>query len=183
MRYLFGFMCVLALSIMGCGETTGTGGSGGDAGSGGTGGECLETEFDNICPGVCFEGVCIPAECEGLEEGTECFWGNIVVGGGGRGFCEGGTCTPAVEDCADEEVFTACTIDDEEGHCWLEQCATFDCSGLEDGTYCEFAVLGDGSKGVCEAGECTKPQDCTGLVDGWDCNGGICEGGECVAPP
>jgi hypothetical protein len=26
MRYLFGFICVLALGVMGCGETAGTGG-------------------------------------------------------------------------------------------------------------------------------------------------------------
>ena len=34
MRYLFGFMCVLALGVMGCSETAATGGSGGTAGSG-----------------------------------------------------------------------------------------------------------------------------------------------------
>jgi hypothetical protein len=39
MRYLFGFMCVLALGVMGCGETTGTGGSGGEGGVGGVGGD------------------------------------------------------------------------------------------------------------------------------------------------
>jgi polyhydroxybutyrate depolymerase len=41
MRYLFGFMCVLALGVMplvGCSETSGEGGSGGTAGSGGAGG-------------------------------------------------------------------------------------------------------------------------------------------------
>ncbi|MBW2375703.1 MAG: hypothetical protein JRF55_06850 [Deltaproteobacteria bacterium] len=41
MRYLFGFMCVLALGVMpmlGCSETTGDGGVGGSAGTGGTGG-------------------------------------------------------------------------------------------------------------------------------------------------
>ncbi|MBW2379539.1 MAG: hypothetical protein JRG70_08295 [Deltaproteobacteria bacterium] len=41
MRYLVGFMCVLALGVMpvvGCGETEGTGGSGGSAGIGGVGG-------------------------------------------------------------------------------------------------------------------------------------------------
>ncbi|MGB5502966.1 MAG: CHRD domain-containing protein [Polyangiales bacterium] len=38
MRYLFGFMCVLALGVMGCSETAGTGGSGGDGGQGGTAG-------------------------------------------------------------------------------------------------------------------------------------------------
>ncbi len=31
-RYLFGFMCVLALGLMGCGERSGTGGNGGDGG-------------------------------------------------------------------------------------------------------------------------------------------------------
>jgi hypothetical protein len=49
MRYLFGFMCVLALSVVGCGETTGTGGGGGgDAGSGGT---CGVGEPDPWQPG------------------------------------------------------------------------------------------------------------------------------------
>ena len=38
MRYLVGFMCVLALGTMGCGETSGTGGSGGTGGAGGDGG-------------------------------------------------------------------------------------------------------------------------------------------------
>ena len=38
MRILFTFMCVLALSVMGCSDTTGDGGSGGMAGSGGSGG-------------------------------------------------------------------------------------------------------------------------------------------------
>jgi len=38
MRYLFTFMCVLALGLMGCSETSGDDGSGGAAGSGGTGG-------------------------------------------------------------------------------------------------------------------------------------------------
>jgi hypothetical protein len=37
MRYLFGFICVLALGVMGCGETTGAGGDGGSAGTGGGG--------------------------------------------------------------------------------------------------------------------------------------------------
>jgi hypothetical protein len=36
MRYLFGFICLLGLGVMGCSETAGTGGSGGDGGSSGT---------------------------------------------------------------------------------------------------------------------------------------------------
>ena len=41
MRCLFGFICVLALGVIGCSETAGTGGSsgvGGDGGSAGMGG-------------------------------------------------------------------------------------------------------------------------------------------------
>ena len=38
MRYLFAFISVLALGVLGCGETAGTGGSGGTAGTGGSGG-------------------------------------------------------------------------------------------------------------------------------------------------
>ena len=37
-RYLVGFMCVLALGVMGCGDSEGTGGSGGAGGDGGSGG-------------------------------------------------------------------------------------------------------------------------------------------------
>jgi len=39
MRYLPGLMCVLALGLVGCGDTTGSGGSGGTAGSGGIAGQ------------------------------------------------------------------------------------------------------------------------------------------------
>jgi len=38
MRYIYGFICVMALGVMGCSETAGTGGSGGAAGTGGNGG-------------------------------------------------------------------------------------------------------------------------------------------------
>jgi hypothetical protein len=37
MRYLVGFICVLALGVVGCGETTGTRASGGTGGTGGVG--------------------------------------------------------------------------------------------------------------------------------------------------
>ena len=36
MRYLVGLILVLALGVIGCSETTGTGGSGGTAGDGGS---------------------------------------------------------------------------------------------------------------------------------------------------
>lgn len=38
MRYLVGFICLLALGVMGCSETTGDGGSGGTSGTGGSDG-------------------------------------------------------------------------------------------------------------------------------------------------
>jgi hypothetical protein len=40
---------MLALGVMGCGETTGTGGSGGDGGQGGVGGGTVAC-VDNVCP-------------------------------------------------------------------------------------------------------------------------------------
>jgi hypothetical protein len=122
------------------------------------------------------------ASCLGLMFGCSLDGGWTADAPSGTGGVGGGVVT----DCTGEETFTPCTYDGGDAWCWLEQCAAFDCSGLEDGTYCEFAVLGDGTKGVCEAGECTKPEDCTGLADGVNCAGedfGFCEGGECVAPP
>jgi hypothetical protein len=67
MRYLVGFVFVLALGVMGCSETSGEGGSGGDGGSGGTAGDggsggavsCM----DSVCP--CTEGGIRAAIAEG----------------------------------------------------------------------------------------------------------------------
>ena len=81
MRYLFTFMCVLALGLMGCSETTGTGGSGGS----------------DLCEGVmceddsneCTENVCNPADgtCGvAVENGTAC----------SSGACLDATCTSLV---------------------------------------------------------------------------------------
>ena len=100
----------------------------------------------------------------------------------------GWTATPVETDCTgiDNNSNTECRSDGMVGVCWFDLCVTDECSGLEDGIYCVNTVLGDGWTGVCEAGECTKPEDCTGLADGVNCAGedfGFCEGGECVAPP
>ncbi len=94
MRYLFGFMCVCALGLMplvGCSETSGTGGSGGTALCEGDddcddGNECTD---DTCSAGVC-EFVAVPDrtgpdEPGGLPgEGTTC--------GSYAGTCEGGSC-------------------------------------------------------------------------------------------
>jgi len=60
-RYFFGLMCMLALSLIGCSETAGTGGSGGTAGSGGSGGTdgCESAVNGTACSGgACLDGVC-----------------------------------------------------------------------------------------------------------------------------
>jgi len=118
MRYLFGFMCVLALGVMpmvGCGETEGTGGSGGSAasggsagtggmGGGGTGGAGGMggggTGGTDLCEGIecddgneCTDDVCVPADgCEytPVEGGTVC--------GGDAGTCQQGSCRVACDE-------------------------------------------------------------------------------------
>jgi len=102
------------------------------------------------------------------------------------GVCSDGSCVLPVEDCTGEDNQTACRSDGVVGSCFADLCTTAGCSGVEDGTYCVNPVFGDGFLGVCEAGECTKPEDCTGIADGVACtggDGGSCEGGECVTPP
>ena len=273
MRYLFGFLCVCALGLMGCGETTGAGGSGGSAGDGGAGGSAPiksglwlggnpasntdGTPFDTgwaICFHVNEDGTALTPspDCviDGLDDEVTLFevsWKDDVgrdrfdeaCGATGAGAedngnatdtvpiednafefsthgavrvvgsfegdtatgtamyadlgatCElvgGWTATPAETDCTgiDNNSNTECRSDRMVGVCWFDLCVTDECSGLEDGIYCVYGVLGDGWTGVCEAGECTKPEDCTGLADGVNCAGedfGFCEGGECVAPP
>jgi hypothetical protein len=112
MRILFTFMCMLALGLMGCGETAGTGGSGGTAGEGGMGGggtggsggiggdggtggmpECENAE-DCDDQNECTDDVCNPSSnsCENapVQDGSPCggetYWGNP------RGGCYGGSC-------------------------------------------------------------------------------------------
>jgi hypothetical protein len=74
MRHLFGFMCVCALGVMGCSETSGEGGSGGDGGSGGAV-SCM----DSVCP--CTEGGIRAAIAEGGGPFTfDCDGPTTVVG-------------------------------------------------------------------------------------------------------
>jgi hypothetical protein len=103
MRYLFGFMCVLALGVMGCGETSGAGGSGGDGGTGGTGGSdlCLfVTCTDNDCrsDGVCdaSDGMC---DYTLMADGTAC----------AGGMCQAGVCelTGTVLPCTEQGIRNA----------------------------------------------------------------------------
>jgi hypothetical protein len=59
MRYLFGFMCVLALGVMGCGQGLGPMGGAGGGGDGGTGGSeaCADWAGDWALSSVSCDGV------------------------------------------------------------------------------------------------------------------------------
>jgi hypothetical protein len=181
---------------MGCSETAGTGGSGGDGGQGGVGGgvatDCTGDENGTPCQpegefsASCWGEVCLAQDCGSDEFGIPCMYENPSTDDIEPGICSDGGCVLPVEDCTGEDNFTECRSDGMVGYCVRDLCVTFECSGLEDGTLCEIAVLGDGRLGVCEAGQCTIPEDCTGLPDGLSCtseDGIICEGGECVAIP
>jgi hypothetical protein len=137
MRYLFGFMCVLALvavPVGGCSETAGTGGSGGVAGDGGTGGDggsggsggiggnggiggMPECEAAEDCGdgNECTRDLCDAGSgsCEnnpvpdGSQCGGETYWGNP------RGGCYGGLCNfrPASVAVGAKEVVFDWTTD------------------------------------------------------------------------
>ena len=71
MRYLLGFMCVLALGAMGCGETSGTGGTGGSAGMGGEGGWGITyLKASNTDPFDLFGTVSLSADGQTLAVGA-----------------------------------------------------------------------------------------------------------------
>jgi predicted outer membrane repeat protein len=97
-------MCVLALGVMGCGETTGTGGSGGDGGDGGTGGmaECQgpqDCDDGNECTeNNCADGVC---ESTAVQDGTTC--------GDGAGTCQTGSCTGTFA-CTEQGILDAIAV-------------------------------------------------------------------------
>jgi hypothetical protein len=143
MRYLFGFMCVLALGVMGCGETTGTGGSGGSAGDGGAGGGMPECQSPEDCDDdqECTTDTCADGTCEvaPVEDGTACDESNECT----VGTCASGTCesTPVTNE-------TACG--DDAGTC-------------QDGS-CQVACSEQGIRDAIAAGggpytfECAGPQ-------------------------
>ena len=140
MRYLFGFMCVLALGVMGCSETAGTGGDGGVGGTAGSGG----TVTDACTGGECTAGSDAKANCETALD--LCINPPGAGGAGGNGisftpeecknivegvFCAGGDLGCNVLGCAVDEALKAqceeavqwclyyCAIDPE---CQEDQC-------------------------------------------------------------
>jgi hypothetical protein len=153
-------MCVLALGLLGCSETTGTGGSGGSAGMGGDGGtggmaECQSPE-DCDDREECTADTCADAMCDytALQDGTECLiWSPFSQA---PGLCAAGFC---VLECEVLEEGSACRFGDEAGVC---------VNG-----FCEPRCKSDA--------DCTDYKDCTAEVqDGTLCAGGTCQSGECV---
>ena len=144
MRYLFGFMCVCALTVMplvGCSETTGDGGSGGEAGNGGSGGmpECQSPEDcndGNACTeNLCTAGVC---ECGPVEDGTQCSLGDFSP----IGVCVAGECGLACETAKDCNDGNDCTED----ACPIDGGGVCDHTSVADGTTC--------AGGSCQGGAC-----------------------------
>jgi hypothetical protein len=121
MRYLFGFMCMLALGVMGCSETAGTGGSGGDGGQGGVGGGVAAC-VDNVCP--CTEA--------GIRAAIE--------GGGDEPYtfaCDG----PTTVTTADEIVIDNDVILDGEGNLTVDGDDDHRVFSVPAGVTAEFAGL------------------------------------------
>jgi len=131
-------------------------------------------------PAQCIGEVCLAQNCSSFDDhGIPCMYetpDDIEPGA-----CSDGSCVIPVEDCTGEDWYTTCRGDGRVGYCFADLCVTAGCSGQEDGTYCNNPVLGAGFLGVCEAEECTMPEDCTGIADGVNCTGGTCEAGECVS--
>jgi hypothetical protein len=127
MRYVLGFVCVLALGLMGCSETSGTGGSAGDGGSGGDGGTTgacadwagewvntstlcdeeaqdvpsIEYSFAADCTGEAF--VANSDTCEGITQLTFTpETGDTTVVDPGAHTCGAGCATGECEPAADE---------------------------------------------------------------------------------
>jgi len=145
MRYVFGFMCVLALGVMGCSETSGAGGeggSGGTAGGGGTGGADLCEGVDCDDANECTDDACADGECSNtaVADNTECDWNGLP------GLCMSGVC---------ENALLCVGVDcDDDNDCTWDECNWFDGScfnpSVEDGADCSLGDL----PGVCASGAC-----------------------------
>jgi hypothetical protein len=137
---------------------------------------------------MCIEDVCVPIECDRLENGTECLWGNPNTGRTGPGYCEGGTCVPRVEDCTGVEYFTECMSGDVEGLCLGGECGVGDCSAVGDETFCIKVDEKVPYLALCFAGDCLR--ECAVMEEGAACHIpwtgfqpiqiGVCENTSCI---
>ena len=170
MRCLFGVLCVCALGLMplvGCSETTGTGGAAGDGGAGGVGGDggsagmggiggtggMFECQAPDECDDAqeCTTDTCIDGVCEHAavaddtpcDEGIEC-----TVGVCASGVCDS-TPVPDGTACGDE-ARTCCS-----GTCIPEILPVLDGeNGIQTGVFsasCASSAC-HGSNGAAQAG-------------------------------
>jgi hypothetical protein len=182
MRYLFGFMCVLALGVMpmvgcvdfdlfedGCegmvcdddNECTEDGCSSWGVGSLGCHSDPVDEgtacDFDGLA-GVCIDGVCCDV-CE--RDGNECTR----------------DCNPATGTCDYISVEDGTNCDDgNDNECTYDTCIDGACTGpgrwVTDGTVCDF----DGGAGLCIDGVCEENL-CAGVVcdDDNECTEELCD--------
>ena len=200
-RYLIGFICVLALGLVGCSETSGAGGSGGESGQGGTAGDGGSAGMGGAAGGEGGSGGtgAVVQDCTGEDLiGPGCMSGDV------EGQCMLEECR--VSDCSAVDDETFCWAPGEKapftglcsgGDCLLE------CSVLEEGAACHRLFSFGGERGECGNGSCIpfceKDEDCidfdncttdtcseTGLCafvplqDETPCYEGTCQSGECV---
>jgi hypothetical protein len=160
MRYLVGFMCVLALGIvllLGCSEPP-CGGECPDDGN-----ECTQEYCDHDV-GACMSGPVL--------NGTECTFDGVagvcVSGVCGANLCEGVVCEDDGNLCTDDTcdyvdgtcVHPRTVCEDDGNECTDPSCdPTTGCyfTEAEDGRECYYSP--SGSAGMCEAGVCVDPCD------------------------
>jgi hypothetical protein len=207
MRYLFGFMCVLALGVVplvGCGEDTCARGCN------------VANVMVNLNPWVIFtydvdlvlDGASGAFTCKGSDSGwtgltNQTGIGQTVVECGAPGFeiqatpesveisvtAQDGSWTGSVKESPDYVRLPTCPGESELcpplAVVTIRGSVLTDCTGFEDGTQCMSGEL----EGICLGGACAVSADCSGLENGTPCvfedDGrdfpGRCSDGGCVA--
>jgi len=206
MRYLFGFLCVCALGVMGCGEDTCAAGCISSIGN-------VQVSFDpwvrsTYDVALVLDGVSGAFTCEGSRSGwtgltNQTGIGQTVVECGGPGFwiqatpeaveisvtAQDGSWTGSVKESPDYVRLPRCPGESElcppSAVVTLRGSVLTDCTGFEDGTQCMSGEL----EGICLGGACAVSADCSGLENGTPCLfqdvgrqfPGRCSDGRCVA--
>jgi hypothetical protein len=168
MRYLFGFMCVMALGVMGCSETQAGCWSDDDCGDEN---ECTEDVCD-IASGTCSNlsvadgmvcnfdgtsGVCVSGTCgEDLCEGVVCEGDLLCVNNDTSrwvyycDYADGGVCKERAEGCLDYNQCTYDRCDPETGDCFYPV--------VPDGENCCLRYE-ERCGGICIGGDCSRRRD------------------------
>jgi len=179
MRYLIGILCVLALTVMGCSESSGGGRHpdciGVDPDRVGERCTTLDPETGEESPGYCKDGFCALFDCTLLETGHPCAMSSCPEPGCPdpgwlqfSGVCEGDACVRRVRDCTLFEDWARCdptpgsvgTPADLYAVCVDGSCEyyTYDCPEAEDGTPCRTSYGDPRLWGFCVEGSC-EPQE------------------------